>query len=241
MGEEAIQFDWRGAGGPFSLVLTPDVFQPSTISRELAAAIDIKPGAVGIDMGCGCGFLSFVAARLGAGTVIGCDTSEAAVAVARDNATRLGVDDVTEFRVGSLWEPVADVHADFIVGDVSGIPDELARVSRWFPDGTAGGGPTGAELPVAMLEAMGDRLKPGGVLYLPTGTVQDDGRILSVARRIFGEDNVELVRSRQIPLPAEVVEAPEVQELIEQGVVRLQERNSRYLWTYSTYRCTLAV
>lgn len=230
-------FEWRGAGGPLTLELTPDVFTPSTISRELATALDIKPGAVGIDMGCGCGFLSIVAARLGAGLVYGTDTSPEAVRVAGANAARLGVADATEFRVGSLFDPVRNVQADFVIGDVSGIPDELARVSRWFPDGT-GGGPTGAELPIAMLEDMGDCLKPGGVLYLPTGSVQDDAAILGVARRMFGDGNVELVRERQIPLPGEVVQAPEVVDLMERGIVRLVERNSRHLWTYATYRCT---
>lgn len=237
MSEQTTPFDWRGAGGPLTLELTTGVFVPSTISRELAAALDVKPGSVGIDMGCGCGFLSFVAARLGAGMVYGSDSSAEAVRVATDNAVRLGMDDLTEFRVGNLFDALRDIEADFVIGDVSGIPDELARVSRWFPDGT-GGGPTGAELPIAMLEDMGSCLKPGGVLYLPTGSVQDEERILEVARAMFGPENVELVKERMIPLPPDVVQAPEVVDLISRGVVRVTERNSRYLWTYATYRCT---
>ena len=47
-----------------------------------------------------------------------------------------------------------------LIGDVSGIPDEIAQVTGWFPDGRAGG-PTGAELPSLMLQSIGDTLAVG--------------------------------------------------------------------------------
>ena len=78
--------------------------------------------------------------------MIGCDISEEAVEAATKNAIRLGLSDRVEFRAGSLLDPVRDVHASVLIGDVSGIPDEIAQVTGWFPDGRAGG-PTGAELP----------------------------------------------------------------------------------------------
>lgn len=232
-------YEWSGPGGPFTLTLSPGVFVPSSISRELGAALDIKPGSEGIDAGSGCGLLAFVGARLGAGRVYGCDISTLAVRVAQENARRLGLEEVTEFRAGNLFEPVRDVRADFIIGDVSGIPDALARATQWFPDGK-GGGPTGAELPVAMLESMGECLKPGGCLYLPTGTIQDEDRILAMARKLFGEANIEQLSERRFPLPGEVVQAPEVVELIEGGIVKLTQRGSRHLWTLSIWRCTRA-
>ena len=39
--------------------------------------------------------------------------------------------------------------ANVVIADVSGIPDAVAQVTGWFPDGK-GGGRTGAELPVEM-------------------------------------------------------------------------------------------
>src|SRR6266700_4900587 len=158
-------FEWKGRTGPFQLLLSPMVFAPSHTSRQVADALEVRPTDTVIDVGCGSGVLGIVAARLGAGRVVGCDASPEAVAVAMRNAERLGLAGVTEFRAGNLLEPVRDISAQVMIGDVSGIPDELAHIAGWFPDGRAGG-PTGAELPVAMLESVGDCLAPGGTMYL---------------------------------------------------------------------------
>jgi ribosomal protein L11 methyltransferase len=103
---ENATLEWKGRTGPFEFQVTPGVFSPTTTSKTLAEALEIKPGDTVIDVGCGSGVLSFVAARLGAGRVIGVDLSEASVQVARENAKALGLEDRTEFRVGSLFEPV---------------------------------------------------------------------------------------------------------------------------------------
>lgn len=191
---------WRGRTGPFELFVGPGVFKPSSTSMALAEALEVGPKDTVLDVGCGSGVLSFVAGRLGAAKVIGCDVSEKAVAAARRNAERLGLSGVTEFRAGNLLEPVRDVEADVVIGDVSGIPDAIAEVTGWFPDGPAGG-PTGSELPAAMLEGISDVLRPGGRLYLPTGTIQAEDSVLAAARRAFGTDNLEVVLERHFPLP----------------------------------------
>jgi hypothetical protein len=117
------------------------------------------------------------------------DLSEQAIEVARANAIRLGLQDRVEFRVGDLLEPVRSERATVVIGDVSGIPDEIGRLAGWFPDGHAGG-PTGAELPAAMLESIreNDCLVSGGRIYLPTGTLQAEGRILDAARRLLAPE-----------------------------------------------------
>src|SRR6266545_1702019 len=99
------EMEWRGRTGPFTIRVNPGVFAPSHTSRSIAEALEIAPGETVIDVGCGSGVLSFVAARLGAGKVIGCDLSEPAIEVADDNAERLGLKDRVEFRVGDLLEP----------------------------------------------------------------------------------------------------------------------------------------
>lgn len=228
--------EWKGRTGPFSILVNPGVFSPTHTSRSLAEALEIGEGDTVLDIGCGSGVLSFVAARLGAARVIGCDISEPAVVAARDNAERLGLSDRTEFRVGSLLEPVRDVKADVIIGDVSGIPDELGKLAGWFPDGLAGG-PTGAELPTAMLEGLDDILVPGGCMYLPTGTIQAESKILEVARRIFGAANMEQVLEREFPLPDVLAKSKEVGRMVAQGLVSLRTRGSRVLWRLSIWRC----
>lgn len=236
MAETAIhQVEWRGRTGPFSLNVRPGVFSPTTTSRTLADALEIMPGDTVIDVGCGSGVLAFVAAKLGAGKVYGCDLSEPAVRAARENAEHLGLSDVCEFRQGDLLEPVRDVRADVLIGDVSGIPDELAAVTGWF-DRVPAGGPTGAELPRKLLGSIGDTLAPGGRLYLPTGTLQDEASILELARELFG-DNMEPVLERDFPLPDLVAKATATARMMKEGLLNLHKRGSRLLWSLRIWRC----
>jgi methylase of polypeptide subunit release factors len=238
MSEIASEIQWKGRTGPFSILLNPGVFHPTHTSRTLAEALEIGPNDTVIDVGCGSGVLSFVAARLGAKRVVGCDISTEAVEAARANAVRLGLDDRVEFRSGSLLEPVRDVRASVLIGDVSGIPDDIAQMTGWFPDGRAGG-PTGVELPTQMIESIGDTLAPGGRLYLPTGTIQDEKSIIEAARRVFG-DNMTSVLEREFPLPDIVGKSLAVAKMMKEGLLNLHKRGSRWLWRLQIWRCVRA-
>jgi methylase of polypeptide subunit release factors len=235
MTQISTEMEWKGRTGPFTVMLNPGVFSPTHTSRTLADALEIGPDDTVIDVGCGSGVLSFVAARLGAKRVIGCDISQAAVEAARTNADLLGLANRVEFRAGSLLEPVRDERADVLIGDVSGIPDEIAEVTGWFPEGRAGG-PTGVELPLQMIEQIGDTLPPGGRLFLPTGTIQDERRIIEAARRLFG-DNMEAVIAREFPLPDIVGRSVAVARMMKDGLLNLHKRGSRWLWRLQIWRC----
>jgi precorrin-6B methylase 2 len=226
-------YEWRGRTGPLTLFLPPGVFIPTHTTLVMADALEIEPEDVVLDVGCGSGVLGFVAARLGGARIIGCDLSSTAVDSAGGNARRLGLSDCCEYRQGHLLGPVADVEADVVIGDVSGIPDAIAKVTPW-----ASGGPTGAELPIEMLETLGERLKIGGRLYLPTGTMQAEERVLEAARRIFGDDNLHPLVEREFPLPTTVARSPAVQRLVDEGTLDMRQRGTRLVWRLTVWRCT---
>jgi methylase of polypeptide subunit release factors len=238
MSEAVSEIEWKGRTGPFTLQIAPGVFSPTHTSRTLADVLEIGPEDTVIDVGCGSGVLAFVAARLGAKKVYGCDLSEPAIEAARRNAERLGLSDVCEFRAGDLLEPVRDIRASVLIGDVSGIPDELAAVSGWF-EAVPAGGPTGAELPKMMLEQIGDTLVPGGRLYLPTGTIQDEKSILAAARKVFGDNMVPII-TKEFPLPDIVGKSVAVARMMKEGILNLHKRGSRLLWQLSIWRCVRA-
>jgi len=227
---------WKGRFGPIDLNVAPDTFRPSTVSRLLADAMEIEPDSVVVDAGCGSGILAIVAAKLGARKVHGVDAAEDTVAVATANAAAQGVADRTVFYQGDLFEPLpADLEVDVVIGDVSGIPDEIADESGWFPSGLSGG-PTGAELPMRMLQEAKRRLKRGGRMLLPTGSLQDESSILETARSVFG--SIRQLSEKAIPLPGTLAQQPAVMRMVKEKVVNLTQRGSRFVWTARVWEVT---
>lgn len=220
---------WKGRFGPMDLVVGPDTFRPSTVSKLLADVLKVEEGDVVVDAGCGSGILAIIAAKLGASKVYGVDAAKGTVEIASENAAKHGVTDQTAFFEGDLFEPLpADIKADVVIGDVSGIPDEIANASGWFPSGLAGG-PSGAELPMRMLTEAKRVLAAGGRMFLPTGSLQDESSILDRARSFYG--SMKQLAERNIPLPSDLSEDPALLRLLREKVIDLTERGSRFLWT----------
>lgn len=227
---------WKGRLGPFELRVGPKTFRPSTISSLLADSMEIDQDSVVVDAGCGSGVLSIIAAKLGARSVHGVDAAADTVEIATANATAQGVEDRTRFYEGDLFDPLpSEVEPDVIIGDVSGIPDQIAAASGWFPSGLAGG-PSGAELPMRMLDEGRQLLRKGGRLLLPTGTLQDEGSILDRARSAFS--SIRQVSEKRIPLPSALAEETAVIDLLKEKVISLTQRGSRYLWTARIWEVT---
>ncbi len=220
--------NWKGRLGPMTLMVSDTTFAPSTVSALLANELNIQKGASVIDVGCGTGILSIIAAKLGAGMFTAVDNSPDVVDVGNHNAQLNSVGDQITFYNGDLFGPLPDdIRADVIIGDVSGIPDALAADSGWFPS-REGGGARGSELPMRMLHDATSRLTERGRLFLPTGTLQDEVSVLDVARSLY--KRVRMLTERRIPLPAKLAESKVLADLVDTGVISITPKGSRFFW-----------
>lgn len=77
----------------------------------------LKPGEKVLDVGCGSGILSIIAARLGASRVLGIDIDDEAVTASEENGERNDVMDIARFQIGDLTEGV-DFQADVVVANL---------------------------------------------------------------------------------------------------------------------------
>ena len=107
------------------------------------ALIDVRPGAVVLDLGSGAGFDALLAARAVGpeGHVIGVDMTDEMLERARSNAAKVGVRNV-EFRRGSIEQlPVADASIDVVISNcvINLVPDKRCAFREAFRVLRAGG------------------------------------------------------------------------------------------------------
>lgn len=169
-------------GLPFTV--TPDVLIPRPDTEhlvekalELARAI-VRPRIV--DVGTGSGAIAVTLAhQLPAAEITAIDLSEAALQVARGNATRNGVEDRVRFLAGDLLASVAGERFDLVVSNPPYVPEtDRALISvevREFEPGLAlFGGEDGLAVHRQLLPAAYDALVSGGFIAIEMGFSQAD-------------------------------------------------------------------
>jgi len=123
-----------------------------------------------LDVGTGSGAIACTIAAETTATVCGTDISPAAVAIANENARRLGVVDRCRFYAGDLTEPVGAQRFDLVVAnlpyvptaDIADNPDPVAYEPRQALDG----GPDGLALYRRMLDTLPPLVNPDALILL---------------------------------------------------------------------------
>lgn len=158
------------------LVVSPAVLIPRPETEHLVeAALDWARGRAGLriaDVGAGSGAIAVtLAAHLPGAAVWAIDRSEEALAVARENAARAGVEERITFIRGDLLSPLLAeaLRVDLIAANLPYIPsadlDNLA-VARFEPRAALDGGPDGLDLIRRLLDQAPAALRPGGLVLL---------------------------------------------------------------------------
>ena len=144
VGEQlAVCFPWAEADAPTVVEIDPGgAFgagtHPSTQLLAEGLTGQVLGGGRVLDVGCGSGVLALIAARLGAAEAVGIDIEPAAVAAARANARRNGLDHVATFsaapagtaELGAFDLVVANITADVLMALAADIAARVAPGGR---------------------------------------------------------------------------------------------------------------
>lgn len=160
--------DFRVSGD----VLDPRPETETLVAQALGASF---ARVLDLGTGSGCILLTLLAER-GAATGMGTDISEAALAVARDNAARLGVAGRAGFAAGDWYAPV-EGRFDLVVSnppyiaaaEMAGLSPEVAR---WEPHGALSPGVDALAAYRAIAGGARAHLSPGGWLMVEIGAGQ---------------------------------------------------------------------
>jgi hypothetical protein len=131
-------------------------------SITLAGLLLQSPAGTSLDLGTGCGIQAMHATRFSE-RVVATDISARALRYARLNAALNGIDGI-EFRIGSLYEPVAGDRFDRILSNPPFVitPRQQGVPSYEYRDG----GMVGDALVEAVVRGAAGQLEPGGIAQL---------------------------------------------------------------------------
>lgn len=222
----------------FDLDIVPNIFKPNTTTEVFIAQLGQLQGKTVLDLGCGAGPISIAAALAGADLVCAGDIMHLACEATQANVRKNGVEGRVCVKQGHLFEPFGRMEFDLIVCDVSGIADDVARISPWYPLSIPTGGPDGTDLTIGVLRESKKYLKPNGSLLFPVISLSDSEKIIAAARDEYG-DNVYEVTSKMIPFSKELYTHIELlQQLKQRRLIDFIQRGSRFLWNLSIYRAS---
>jgi len=169
--------------------VTPEVMIPRPETEMLVElALAYRPAGV-IDVGTGSGCIAVALAKhLPGVTAYAIDISRPALAVARRNAERHGVDDRIQFVVGDLLDR-RPAPVDLIVSNPPYVSaDEWASLPSSIryhePRLALDGGPDGLEVIRRLLSQSQGLLEPGGAILVEIGASQGDD-VQEIARTCF--------------------------------------------------------
>ena len=137
-----------------------------------------KPERI-VDVGTGSGVIALsLATKFPDANVLAIDASEEALALAKENAARLGLRERVQFQVGNLLENLTE-RFDLIVANLPYVSmqdrQSLSREVLRDPEVAVFAGDKGDELVRKLIEQAPTHLKPGGQLALEIGINQAEG------------------------------------------------------------------
>lgn len=200
------------------------VFKPTGTTDILIKSIkSFITGGRLLDLGCGSG-------------VIGAEFREKCQVYASDLSleaiTRMKMTypdiDVRQSDLFEAW----DMKFDYIVDDVSGVAEEIAKVSPWFKGVPCNSGKDGADLVVKVLEEASKYLNENGKLFFPIVSLSNVNRILDTANRLY---KVELLSHTDFPLPQEMYKYIDLLRELKKEGIQFQEKFGMILFFTDIY------
>jgi len=168
-----------------ALVPRPETEQ---LVELLSSRIENRESRI-VDIGTGSGVIALsLAARFPEARVTATDISDDALALARENAARLGLTSRIEFLRGDLLICVSHIY-DLIVANLPYVAasdrETLSREVLRDPEVALFGGERGDEVVRRLIEGAPAKLKPGGLLALELGLGQADDLAALMAEKNY--------------------------------------------------------
>ena len=170
------------------------VFRPTLLSEKCALNTNFKNKNI-LDLGCGIGPLAIYFAKNGATSVDAIDIYDEHLKFAKKNSD-LNNAKVNVFE-SNLFQNVSKKY-DLICCDVSGVKEEVARLTGWFPEEVPKADDSGANLILNVIANSNEFLKDQGELVICTTSFSDEKSIFAAFDQFF-PNSYQKIYSEEVP------------------------------------------
>jgi methylase of polypeptide subunit release factors len=223
-----------------SILINKKVFKPNLTSKLSfdVACKKIKNGSEVLDLGCGSGIIGIGILKNKKKIKLYCsDSSESACKLTIRNIKKNNL--TANTKNGDLFLPWKNMKFDYIINDVSGISNMVAKKSPWFNDFVpCDSGKDGAKLTIKIISQAKKYLNPKGILQLPIISLSNEKKILKKAKKIF--KNVRIIEKADWFLPSEMQNLHKyLENLKSKGYINFIKKFGRIICTTSIITCTI--
>ena len=188
-----------------NLKLSNKVFRPTGTSEILfkSAVKLIKKSSKILDLGCGSGYvgISIEKNTKNKNKLYFSDVSKFATKLTKINSKKNKIKAI--IKNGSLFEPWKGYKFNIIVNDVSGISQELNKISPWYNENiTNFSGRDGTNLTMRFLKESSNYLEKRGLIIFPIISLSNYKKVLSFTKKKFKIEKK--IDSKSWPLPKEM-------------------------------------
>ena len=180
--------------------LNNKVFKPTNTSDLLLSSLkNLKLKGKILDLGCGSGYiaLNILSTNRKNIEMYASDISDEACKLTEKNARLNGLK--INVRNGSLYQPWKNFKFNFIINDVSGISELLAKKSNWFKNVSCESGADGTKLTLNVLKNSKKYLLKNGIIIFPILSLANEKKIFNYLKINFKKYKVLAIQDWIMP------------------------------------------
>lgn len=226
--------------GNFEFFIDEDTFIPTQTTTSIInhSRTLINDGDKVLDLGCGCGIVAIIIANLNNKnfSLYASDISNTVEEIVNLNAKKHNVEiDVRRSDIFNAWK---GFKFNTIINDISGVAEEVAKISPWFNNISCDTGAGGDNLINKVLKQSPDFLHKNGKLVFPIISFSNEKEIIKLAGEIYGD--VKLVKKDFWPAPKELLDNIDLlRHLKNEGLILFEEKFGSVIGYTAVYEASL--